>query len=153
MKKAFISIIIVFVVVVISYILYARSEIQLISDIPTVFNKSQFVNSYKDGGTFLMIDNKEITPIAHDEQNLYILNGAGDDLLMYSIFKSYYIDAKKKEIVIYKNIVNFKPRQKPCYQLLKIPKKKYSGIIVNNKINVRIKFAFLNGQFELMEYE
>ena len=125
----------------------------MIDNIPTIFDKSQFEVLFKNGGTFLLSNDKEVTPIAHDDKGtLYVLNGAGNDFLMYNIFKSYDIDNKRKEIVIYKNIVNFNQGQKSYYQFIKIPKDSYIGIVVQDKIKIRIKFVFLN-DFELMEYD
>lgn len=154
MNKKFIRILIIIAILGSSYYLYVRAKIQLTDTIPAIFNNCQFEVNFKNGGTSLYKDNKVVVPIVHDDEGtLYVLTGAGNDFIMYDIFKSYNIDFKNKEIVIYKNELDFNKRQKPYYQIIKIPKEKYSEIVDNNKIKVRIKFAFLNGQFELIEYD
>jgi hypothetical protein len=130
---------------------YLKSGITLVDDIPSVFDKSKFTVKIEDGGTWLYQDNKLTFPIAHDEKGtLYILNGTGQDLIRYDIFNIYKIDQAKKEIVLINNLMNYTPREKAQFQVIEVPHYRYSALVTNNKIRVRIKFG---GAYNLIEYD
>lgn len=132
-------------------LVYVNSGITLADNIPPVFDKSKFTIKFENDGTWLYQDNELIFPITHDEKgNLYILNGTGQDFVKYSVFSIYKIDRANKEIVINHNLWNYTPRKKVCFQVIEVPKNRYSEIIENNKIRVRIKGG---SAFQLMEYD
>ncbi|MEQ8200415.1 MAG: hypothetical protein ABRQ24_03215 [Syntrophomonadaceae bacterium] len=130
---------------------YIKSGIALVDDIPSVFDKSKFTVKIENGGTWLYQGNKLTFPIAHDEKRtLYILNGTGQDFIRFGIFNTYKIDRAKKEIVIVYDLVNYTPQEKAQFQVIEVPHYRYSALVINNKIRVRIKCG---SAFDLIEYD
>ncbi len=142
----------IIIIAILILFMYTRIHINLIDNIPSVFDKSKFSVKYQNGGTWIYQDNEDrpVHPVMHDDKgNLYILNGAGDDFIRYGIFGFYKIDKINKEIIIIKNLSNFKSRNKSYFQVIEIPKDSYSEIITNDKIRIRIKFR---SAYQLIEY-
>lgn len=89
--------------------------------------------------TFIKGEQVVNCPITHDDQPLYVLNGAGDD------FKRFYLEDDTGELVIRKNIVSPKQRNKPYFQIVRVPKSKYETIVCNDKVKIRILYMYLGG--------
>lgn len=139
--------------ILILFMYYTRMHLDLIDNIPSVFDKSKFSVKYQNGGTWIYQGNEDISvhPIIHDDKgNLYILNGAGDDFIRYGILKFYKVDEINREVIVVKNLSNFNPRKKPYFQVIEIPKKRYSEVVVNDKIRVRVNFG---NAYQLIEYD
>ncbi len=97
--------------------------------------------------TFIKGDQAVNCPITHDDQALYVLNGAGKD------FTKFYLDNDTGELVICKNIVSPKQRNKPYFQIVKVPKRQYETIVCNDKVKVRILYMYMGRQSTLLEYD
>lgn len=152
LKKRIIFIVALLVVILLVCYFYQRSQIIVSKSIPEVFDKSKIEVRFENGGTYLLYNNKFVTPIIHDDSGtLYILNGIGQDLVLYNFSKSYDIDKNSNEIIICKNILNFDKKDKPYYQIIKIPKNKYSDLVQQNTITIRIKYIGLS-DYELIQY-
>jgi len=142
-SKIVMLIAIIIATIYLSYIFCNKSQIHTLNNIPSIFDKNQFVVSQQYGGTFLLKGNQVITPITHDKKNLYVLNGKGNRFVMHNFFWSYYIDKSINAIVIEKNIININQTKNPEYQIITIPRKIYSPLIVDGNIKIYIKF--ING--------
>ncbi len=131
--------------------LYFNSVIPVVEEVPAVFDQSKFSIKFENEGTWLY-QNEELTfPITHDDKCvLYILNGAGQDLVKYDAFSRYKIDKANQEIVLKYNLLSYIPRQKVSFQVIQIPFNIYSDIIENDKIRVHIKSG---SAYYLMEYD
>ncbi len=128
--------------------LKTSTGIQLINQIPEIFisNNQNIDYVYKNGMTFLKEGDSPAYPIIHDNEQLYILNGAGYD------FTKYYIDDFNQEIVIKKNIISPKIRDSIYFQLITIPNEEYIPIIKNQQLKIRVSYIGLNKQSLLLEY-
>jgi hypothetical protein len=134
------------VIVALSYYL-PPSKIMLTSSIPTVFKNQSFQHKYINGMTFVT-DHEQVTyPISDDDKYLYVLNGAGDD------FRKYYLDKQNKKVVIRKNIVDPKIRDKEYYQVVIIPKEDLQPLIYDGKIIISIEYMYLAPQSTVLEYD
>jgi hypothetical protein len=60
------------------------------------------------------------------------------------------VDKINGEVIVIKNLSNFNPRKKPYFQIIEIPKNRYSEVVVDDKIRVRIKFG---NAYQLIEYD
>ncbi|MTI85614.1 MAG: hypothetical protein FH756_17390 [Firmicutes bacterium] len=140
LKACLAVIAVTFMALSLSYYLYLRSAIQIINKVPPAFNKQLLV--FSEGGV----------AVVHDNKMLHIINKSNQPLMMSTLFKSYLIDKEKNEVVIRQNLLNPKPRNN-TYQLIKIPHEDYSRILSNNKLLIRVKYAFLGKQHTLFEYD
>lgn len=110
-KRRWIISVVVFVFIS-SALLYLtmHSRIQLVTSIPAVFQEQEIQYKYINGMTYIVAEQQHVnTPVVHDEEALYVLNGAGDD------FKKFYIDDDAGELVIRKNIMLPKTRNKTYF--------------------------------------
>ncbi len=119
-----------------SYYLYVKSTIQTINNTPIAL-KEFAVNGLA---------------FAHDEREFYIINKSSQPLIMLTPFKGYSINEEKGEVVICQNLISAKPRRN-TYQLIKVPQDKYHKVVSNNKLKIRVKYAFLNKQYALYSYD
>lgn len=130
------------------YAIDLNPGIQLVSTIPAVFQEQKIQYEYNNGLTFIKAEQEHVnTPIIHDDQALYVLNGATDE------FKNFHIDKAAQEIVIRQNIMSPKSRNKPYFQLLKVPSGDYKRIINGGKVRIRIQYMYLGDQSTLLEYD
>lgn len=137
------------VVLLLLAILYSvmDSGIKKVSSIPAVFEGQEIKYEYIYGMTFIKGEQVVNYPITHDDQALYVLNGAGDDI------KKFYIDKDAGELVIRKNIVSPKQRNKAYFQVVKVPKSQYEDIVFYGKVKLRIQYMYLDRQSTLLEYD
>lgn len=141
---------IVVVVLILLSLLYVtmKSGIQLVTSIPTVFQGQKIQYEYKNGMTFIKGEQQHVdNPIIHDNQTLYVLNGAANE------FKNFHIDSVSRELVIQENIMSPKSRNKPYFQVVKVPNSEYETIVHDDKIKVRIQYMYFDGQSTLLEYD
>lgn len=142
--------IVVIVVLILLSLLYVtmKSGIQLVTSIPTVFQGQKIQHEYKNGFTFIKSEQEHVNnPINHDDQALYVLNGATYE------FKKFYIDSVAGELVIRQNIMSPKSRNKPYFQVVEVPNSKYKAIVHDGKVKVRIKYMYLGEQSTVLEYD
>jgi hypothetical protein len=146
-KRRWIAVIVGLVVLALLYkTLY--SGIQLVTSIPTVFQGQNIQYKYENGFTFLKSEQEHVNnPITHDDEALYILNGATDE------FKKFYVDSTAGELVVKQNIVSPKKRSGPYFQVVKVPTSKYKPVVHNGKVKVRIQYLYLGNQSTLLEYD
>ena len=139
----------VVVVLILLSLLYVtmNSGIQLVTTIPTVFQEQKIQYEYKNGFTFIKGEQEHVNnPVIHDDQALYVLNGATDE------FKKFYIDSVAGELVIRQNIMSPKSRSKPYFQVVKVSNSDYETIIHDGKVKIRIQYMYLGEQSSLIEY-
>ena len=140
---------IVVVVLILVSLLYVtmNSGIQLVTSIPEVFQEQKIKYKYINGMTYISGEQQHVNnPVIHDAQALYVLNGAADE------FKNYYIDSVAEELVIRQNIMSPKVRSKPYFQVVKVPNGKYTAIVHDGKVKVRVQYMYLGKQSTLLEY-
>lgn len=147
--KRWIISIVVFVLIIISFLYVTmNSGIQLVTTIPTVFQDKKIQYEYKDGFTFIRGEQEHVNnPVIHDDQALYVLNGATNE------FKKFYIDSVAGELVISQNIMSAKSRSKPYFQVVKVSNRDYETIIHDGKVKIRIQYMYLGEQSSLLEYD
>ena len=128
--------------------LFINPGIQQVTSIPTVFQGQQIQYEYTNGMTFITGEQQHVNnPVIHDDQALYVLNGAAYEV------KKFYIDSLAGELVIRKNIMSPKVRNKPYFQVVKVPNSKYRAIVHDGKVKVRIQYMYLGEQSTLLEYD
>ena len=143
-----ISIIVVLLILLSILYVTMNSGIQLVTSIPTVFQGQKIQYEYKDGFTFIKGEQEHVNnPVNHDDQALYVLNGATDE------FKKFYIDSVAGELVIRQNIMSPKVRNKPYFQVVKVTNGKYKDIVHDGKVKIRIQYMYLGEQSTLLEYD
>ncbi|SDI45125.1 hypothetical protein SAMN05443529_1402 [Desulfosporosinus hippei DSM 8344] len=130
--------------VLLIYLIFFYSDIELTSQIPAVFKDSNIKYEFNNGMTYIHESGQIRFPITDDDTTLYVLNGAGQDLT------SYFIDDISKELVIKMNIVDAKTRKTAYFQVVKVPKAKLNAIIQVDKVRVRVNY--FNGH-ALLEYD
>ncbi len=140
---------IVVVVLILLSLLYVtmNTGIQLVTSIPVVFQGQQIQFEYRNGITFIKGGQGFYYPVIHDDKALYVLNGAGDD------FTKFYIDSVAGELVIRQNIMFPKDREKPYFQVVKVPNSEYEAIVHDGKVKVRIQYMYFGEQSTLLEYD
>jgi len=146
-RRWILSIVVVVLILVSLLYINMNSGIKLVTSIPTVFQEQKVQYDYKNGMTFITSEQVHINnPIIHDDQALYVLNGAADE------FKRFYIDSVAGELVIRQNIMSPKVRSKPYFQVVEVPSSKYKDIVHDEKVKVRIQYMYLGNQSTLLEY-
>ena len=126
-----ISIIVVLLILLSLLYVTMNSGIQLDTSIPTVFQGQKIQYEYKNGFTFIKGEQEHVNnPINHDDQALYVLNGATNE------FKKFYIDSVAGELVIRQNIMSPKSRNKPYFQVVKVPNSEYKSIAHDEKVKL-----------------
>ena len=127
---------------------FLKPGIQLVTGIPSVFQEQKIQYDYKNGFTFIKGEQEHVNyPVIHDDQALYVLNGVANE------FKKFYIDSVAGELVIRENIMSPKSRDKPYFQVVKVPNSDYKAIVHDGKVKVRIQYMYFNGQSTLLGYD
>jgi len=133
-----------------SFVLYLiiPNGVELTNEIPEIFRDQNIQYVYKDGLTTIESnESRAAYSIIHNNEALYLLSGASD------VIKNYYINQEKKELVIEQNIMSPKTRDGAYFQLVTVPTDKYQPIVDNQKLKIRIKYSYLNGQSTYLEYD
>ncbi|PKM77284.1 MAG: hypothetical protein CVU90_08235 [Firmicutes bacterium HGW-Firmicutes-15] len=133
-----------------SFVLYliTTNGVELTNEIPEIFRDENIQYVYKDGFTAIESnDSRSAYPIIHNAKALYLLSGASD------VIKNYYINQEKKELIIEQNIMSPKIRNGAHFQLVTVPTNKYQPIVENQKLKIRVKYLYLNGQSTYLEYD
>ena len=146
-RRWILSIVVVVLILVSLLYINMNSGIKLVTSIPTVFQEQKVQYDYKNGMTFTKSEQENVNnPIIHDDQALYVLNGAANE------FKRFYIDSAAEELVISQNIMSPKSRRKPFFQVVKVPNSDYKTIVHDGKVKVRIQYMYFGNQSTLLEY-
>jgi len=146
-RRWILSIVVVMLILVSLLYINMNSGIKLVTSIPTIFQEQKVQYEYKSGMTQIKGEQQNVyNSIIHDDQALYVLNGAGDD------FKKFNIDSVAGELVIRQNIMSPKIRSKPYFQVVEVPNSKYKDIVHDGKVKVRIQYMYLGNQSTLLEY-
>lgn len=125
-----------------------KPGIQEVASIPAVFQEQNIKYEFRNGYTFIEGEQEHVNnSITHDEEALYVLNGATDE------FKKFYIDSDARELIIHQNIISPKKRSKPYFQLIKVPNSKYKAIVYDGKVKIRIMYMYFGEQSTLLEYD
>ncbi len=147
-RRWIISVVVIILILVGLLYLTIKPGIQKVAGIPVVFQEQNIQYEYKNGFTYIIDEQGHVNyPITHDEQGLYVLNGATEE------FKKFYINNVAGELVISQNIISPISRSKPYFQMLKVPNSKYRTIVHDGKVKVRIKYMYLGEQSTLLEYD
>lgn len=124
------------------------NEVELVNRIPDIFKNQNIQYIYKDGVTAIESNNnRSAYPITHNTEALFLLSGASDKI------RNYYIDQGKNELVVEQDILSPQTRNGAYFQLVTVPTGKYQPIVNNQKIKIRIKYLYLNGQSIYLEYD
>ncbi|WP_366923132.1 hypothetical protein MFMK1_003624 [Metallumcola ferriviriculae] len=127
MKKGPKIILVLMAAIGVPYYTYVNIAIQETKAVPLPLKEA--ILDFDDSGLALNHDAKG---------TLYIINNGPHELTMYSLLKSYKIDAVDKEIVIHTDALNANPRND--FQVMKIPEGKYKDIVFNGRVKVRVEF-------------
>ncbi len=131
-----------------AFYIFTPNGIELTNDMPDVFKDQNIQYIYKDGVTTIESNNsRSAYPIIHNTEALFLLSGASDEI------KNYYIDREKNELVVEQDLLSPKTGDGAYFQLVTVPTDKYQPIVNNQKLKIRIKYLYLNGQSTYLEYD
>lgn len=147
MKRNHIKIVLIILTSILLVNYYFFKGIKLTETIPVVFKDKKIAAKFINGMTYVYENGEIAYPVTHDNEALYILNGAGKD------FTKYKIEKEANEVIIWQNLCSAVTRSKNYYQVVTVPKQNYESLIQKGKIKIRINYLYLGGQYTLIEYD